>query len=890
MSLTAGTRLGPYQITAQIGEGGMGEVYRATDTNLKRAVALKVLPASVATDPDRLARFQREAHVLAALNHPHIAQIHGLEDGHGQTALVMELVEGPTLADRIAQGPIPLDEALPIAKQIAEALAGAHEHGIVHRDLKPANIKVRDDGTVKVLDFGLAKLVDPVAASSDIANSPTLTSPSMTRQGVILGTAAYMAPEQARGKSVDKRVDIWAFGVVLFEMLTGRRLFAGDDVTETIAAIVKTQPDLSHVPPPVRRLISKCLEKDPSHRLRDIGDAWELLDHPAAHVSTDSGVRARRFWLSWTAGVVLTGGALGLLVWFMGGRRNSPSPVVNTFREALAEGQSIPRGVSQGTVVALSPDGRVLVYRVQEKGEFRLYRRFLDREDPEPIGDAGAAEPFFSPDSEWVGFHVGRTLKRVHVRGGPAQTIVELPDAAIRGASWNSDGTIILGGLRGLWRVNEKGGEVVTLATSTDVTRLSYPQLLPGGRGLLHTESVGATPSSTGTASRLLILDLQTGTSKWLLEGFAGRYLPSGHLVFIRGSALWAAAFDLDRLDVRGTPIPIIEAIAQDTFVPGRAAQMAFTQTGSVAYVPGTANMQRSLVWVDRQGREQPLGVEPRAYANPRVSPDGTHIAVAMRDEGRDVWIWDLRRQTLKQLTLDPGPNYLAAWFPDSKRLAFSALRADGRSQVYWQAADGSGVARALTEGPRSAYPHAFSRDGSVMVITDAVGTQDSDIGVLPLENPKARRTLRKTIELERNPAISPDGHWLAYESDRSGRFEVYVRPFPNVEDAEYKITTDGGTTPLWARNGRELFYWKESGGGLVSIMAVPITPGQALDFGASQQIAQGRYARPTWDTQYDIAPDGRFVLMKTVGRPPRDEIVIVLNWFEELKRLVSTK
>ena len=824
MSLTAGTRLGPYQITAQIGEGGMGEVYRATDTNLKRAVALKVLPASVATDPDRLARFQREAHVLAALNHPHIAQIHGLENGHGQTALVMELVEGPTLADRISQGPIPLDEALAIAKQIGEALEAAHEHGIVHRDLKPANIKVREDGTVKVLDFGLAKAIDPAAVSRDIANSPTLTSPSMTRQGVILGTAAYMAPEQARGKAVDKRVDIWAFGVVLFEMLTGRRLFASDDVTDTIAAIVKTQPDFSHVPVSVRRLLSRCLEKDPSRRLRDIGDAWDLLEHPASHVSTDSSVPVRRWWPLWIAGAVLTSAAVALVFWLVTHRDDAPRIVLTRFVDDLAEGQAMPRGISLGTVVALSPDGRALVYRVQENGEFRLYRRFLDQVNPEPIGDPGAAEPFFSPDGEWVGFHVARTLKRVHVRGGPAQTIVELPGAAVRGASWNSDGSIILGGLQGLWRVDEKGGEVATLATAADPARLSYPQLLPGGRVVLLTDE-----NRTGSPT-LLILDLTTRTSKRLLEGFAGRYLPTGHLVFVRGNALWAAAFDLDRLAVQGSPVPIVEGIRSDTGVPGRAVQMAFATTGALAYVPGTVSEQRSLVWVDRQGREQPLGDEPRAYTTPRVSPDGTRIAVIMRDAGRDVWIWDVGRRILKQLTSDAGPNYLPAWFPDSKRLAFSAMIGDV-SQIHWQAADGSGIARALTQGPRWAFPNAISRDGSSLVLMDVlVQPFESDIGVLRLEN-HARPIPRKTPEIERNAAISPDGRWLAYESDRSGRFEIYVRPFPNVEDAEYHITTDGGTAPVWAHNGRELFYWKESGA-LVSIMAVPISRGQAFEFG----------------------------------------------------------
>ena len=739
----------------------MGEVYRAHDTKLGRDVALKIVPELFAADRDRLARFTREAQTLAALNHPNIAHIHGLEESGGVRALVMELVEGEDLAQRLVRGPIPLDEALPIAKQITEALEAAHEHGIVHCDLKPANIKVRDDGTVKVLDFGLAKAIDPAAVSRDIANSPTLTSPSMTRQGVILGTAAYMAPEQARGKAVDKRVDIWAFGVMLFEMLTGRRLFASDDVTDTIAAIVKTQPDFSQVPVSVRRLLGKCLEKDPSRRLRDIGDAWELLEHPASHASTDSSALVRRWWPLWIAGAVLTSAAVALVFWLVAHRGDAPRIVLTRFVDALPEGQAMPRGASPGTVVALSPDGRALVYRVQESGEFRLYRRFLDQVNPEPIGDPGAAEPFFSPDGQWVGFHVGRTLKRVHVRGGPAQTIVELPGVAVRGASWNSDGTIILGGLQGLWRLNEKGGEVATLATAADPTRLSYPQLLPGGRAVLLTED-------RADSRTLLILDLKTGTSKPLLEGFAGRYLPTGHLVFVRGDVLWTAAFDLDRLDVQGSPVPVVEGIRSDLVAPGYAVQMAFATTGALAYVPGTVSEQRSLVWVDRQGREQLLGAEPRAYSNPRVSPDGSRIAVIMRDAGRDVWIWDVGRRTLKQLTSDPAPNYLAAWFPDSKRLAFSAEIGDV-SQIHWQAADGSGIARALTQGPRHAFPNAISRDGSSLVLMDVLLQPfESDIGVLRLEN-HARRILRKTPEIERNAAISPDGRWLAMSRTARG-------------------------------------------------------------------------------------------------------------------------
>jgi Protein kinase domain/WD40-like Beta Propeller Repeat len=489
MSLAPGTRIGPYEIVSMVGAGGMGEVYRAHDARLGRDVALKILPTVFASDPERIARFDREARTLASLNHPHIGAIYGFEETNGLPALALEFVEGETLADRLSRGPIPLDEALPIARQIAEALEAAHEHGIIHRDLKPANIKLREDGTVKVLDFGLAKALEPLSSSAgDMAAAPTITSPAMTQMGVILGTAAYMSPEQACGKPVDKRADIWAFGNVLFEMLTGRRLFAGENLMETIALVVKGQPDLSAVSPTIQRLLRKCLERDPKRRLRDIGDVWELLEPPSGEAAsqTIAARQARALWVA--ASVVLAGGVLWLLASGVILRRESVPIRTNRFPLTLPEGRAMPPlGPGGGTSIALSPDGGTLAYIARESGEWRLFRKFAHELEAVPIGDLDARAPFFSPDGQWVGFRTGAMLKRVSVHGGPAQTIAQVGH---RGSSWNTDGTIILGGgSRGLLRVSEKGGNVDTLATTAPGRQIWYPQLLPGGRAVLYTES-----------------------------------------------------------------------------------------------------------------------------------------------------------------------------------------------------------------------------------------------------------------------------------------------------------------------------------------------------------------------------------------------------------------
>ena len=860
MSLSPGTRLGSYEVTGLIGQGGMGEVYRARDTRLGRDVALKILPEAFATDPERLARFQREARVLAALNHPHIATLHGFEDTAGRLAIVMELVEGPTLADRISHGPLPLDEALAIARQVAAALEAAHDQGVVHRDLKPANVKVKDDGTVKVLDFGLAKAMDTASASGDATDSPTITSPAMTMQGVILGTAAYMSPEQARGKRVDKRSDIWAFGCLSYEMVTGKRLFAGDDVTETIAAVVKIEPDLNLAPREVRRLLRKCLEKDPKKRLRDIGDAWDLLDSTSA--TTPPAARLSPLLI---AGLLIAGAAVGGIAIWMG---RAPGPTtaggITRFTETVAEGVLVaPR-------VNVSPDGRAVVYSAIDRGERRLWLRSLDQLRPVPIGETQGNDPVFSADGQSVVYRVGQLLKRVSIEGGASQTIATLPFDVLLGVAWTDDGFMIVGTARlGLQRVPVGGGTPSALTTPGSDLH-GWPQTLRGGRSILYTQL------PAGEAAALMVLDTSTGQSKRLLSGAAGRYVRSGHLVFFSEGSLWAAAFDLDRLEVVGTPRAVLAGLR------GSGA-FDVSASGSLVYLPEAAGQARSLVWVDRDGKETALPMEARPWSNPRLSPDDKHIAMPMRSEGFDIWIWDVEGRGLRQLTTDPTPNYLAAWAPDGKRLAFSVV-AQGRTQLFWQAPDGSGKPQPMTREPdlRSEFPNAFARDGGLLA---TVGTTDIEV----IAPDGTRRMLVATEAVERNAAVSPDGRWFAYESNRSNRNEIYVRPYLNAQDPEWRVTRDGGITPVWSRDGKELYYWKFDGT-TVAVHAVPITAQTTFAFGESRKLFSGAYAQTSWDTSYDVARDGRFLMLKNIGSTARDEVVVVQNWIEELKRLVPVK
>ncbi len=656
VSLTPGTKLGAYDVLAKLGEGGMGEVYRGRDSALHRDVALKVLPAEFMADPDRLMRFRREAQLLAALNHPNIAAIYGFESSSEVPALVLELVDGPTLADRLAGGALPVDEALAIAAQIAEALEAAHAQGIVHRDLKPANVKLRPDGTVKVLDFGLAKALDSHTASGPADLSPTITSPALTRAGIILGTAAYMSPEQARGRAADARSDIWAFGVVLFEMLAGQRVFKGDDVADTLAAVLRGEPPWAALPadtpPSIRRLLRRCLQRDVRRRLQHIGDArLELADADEAEVTARTVVAtpARRVWPIAVAAAAIGAAAVGLLGW----TRTSPSPERSVTRFSIQVPNLVARVIGTGSSVAVSPDGRSVVYVVSGSGLGLERRRFSDM-TAEPIrGTEGGTRPFFSPDSQWIGFFADGKVKRVPAAGGTAVALADVPPNAR--ATWGDDDTIVLA-RPGLMRLPASGGVVETiLEAGNDVGQFYEAEFLPGARAVLVQNR---RPPGSGVIEAV---ELATGERHPLLEGASPKLSPDGDLLFVRDGKIWATKFDASRLAVVGTAVPLVESVG---FADGDAGEGGFatSRDGSLVYLAGEASS--SLVWLDRQGAATPAWPDELRLRNPRLSPDGRRVA-ANGTSAADLWVFDLERGARLRLTTD-GFNRGSAWSPDS--------------------------------------------------------------------------------------------------------------------------------------------------------------------------------------------------------------------------------
>ena len=903
----------------------MGEVYRARDTKLGRDVAIKVLAESVVADPDRVARFQREAQVLAALNHPHIASIYGLEETAGGQFLVMELVEGGTLADRLAHvgrvprsGPagLPIDEALAIARQVADALQAAHEKGIIHRDLKPANIALTTEGQVKVLDFGLAKALGPADGASDnlaLTQSPTL-SLAATQAGVILGTAAYMAPEQARGKPADKRCDIWAFGCVLYEMLAGKRPFEGEDISETLAFVLTKEPDWSAlpdgVPPAVRTLLRRCMERNRLQRVADVSTALFVLDEATTLVAATGGpavdgpaeaghyVRGDERPL-WRRALPPTGAALAIAalvggaVWFA--MRPAPPRVLRT--EVTTTGATALSMGGPDRDLAITPDGSRIVYR----GANQLLVRALDKLEPDVLSGLGAPRGVFvSPDGQWIGFFDGTTsLKKVAITGGPPVTVASIDGASPRGATWGADGTIVYATnapATGLQRVSAAGGDP-TVLTTPDRERGEadhlWPEFLPGGQAVLFT--VTAATGGLDNA-QIAVLDLASGTSKVLVRGgHHAHYVPTGHLVYGAGGTLRAVAFDLGRLEVVGTPVPVLEQVV--TTASG-GVDVAVAANGTLVYVPGrgAAGVQRSLVWVDRMGREEPLVAPVRAYLYPRLSPDGTRVALDIRDQEKDIWIWDLARDTLTRVTFDPALDQYPVWSPDSRRLVFTSARA-GVSNLFWQAADGTGVVERLTEAPNTQFAYAMTPDGSRVIFRED-GPQQPDLMLLPLQPPRRPqlpsqgfgepRPLVQTMFGERNAELAPDGRWLAYQSNESGREEIYVRPFPDVNGGRWQVSTGGGRLPLWSRNGQELFYVSPD----EALMGVRREPGPSWRSSTPARVLQSQYffANEGNGRTFDIAPDEtRFLMIKEGGgtEAAPQNLVVVQNWFEELTRLV---
>jgi hypothetical protein len=891
MPLSVGTRLGPYEVLSAIGAGGMGEVYRARDTRLKRDVALKVLPAPFAHDPDRMARFQREAELLATVNHPNIAAVHGLEKAEGLTAIVLELVEGETLADLIGRGPIPVNDTLAIARQIADALEAAHEKGIIHRDLKPANVAFTDAGTVKVLDFGLAKAIDHAPASGDAFHSPTMTSPAMTGMGVILGTAAYMSPEQAKGRAADKRCDIWAFGCVLYEMLAGRRPFEGEAVSEMLAAVLMKDPDWallpSSTPPVVRSVLRSCLQKDRKQRVHDIGDvslalqgAFETAAPPAAQRAVDAESARWRRAMGLGAAMLVAAGVAGGAVWLL--MRPAQPNVVRTEVTTSSATALLINGFNRD--LAITPDGSRIVYR----GQAQLLVRSLDRLEPTALGGLGLPRGVFtSPDGQWVGFFDGNTvMKKVVITGGSPVTIAAVDGNGSRGAAWGPNETIIYAtnaSGTGLQRVSAAGGDPIVLTrpdTARDEGDHLWPEFLPDGRHVLFTI---APPTGGIENAQIAVLDLRAGTYKSLLRGGShAHYVPTGHLVYGASGTLRAVGFNLDRLEVIGTPVSVLDQVVTTS---AGAADMAVAANGTMVYVPGgNAAAAGSLVWVDRAGREEAINAPVRPYTYPRISPDGTRVAVDIRDQERDVWIWDLARQTLTRLTFGPADELFPMWSRDNQRVIFASNRS-GVENLFWQPADGTGSVERLTESANPQRPSGTTVDGTQIAFGELT-SKGSDLMLLPLRPPRVAQPLLRTTSNERNAEIAPDGRWLAYESNESGREEVYVRPFPEVDGGQWQVSTGGGRTPLWSRDGRELFYL--SLGNLM--MGVQVEPGPVWRTTTPAQILKNQYFESGLGSArtFDISPDGRrFLMIKPGGDNAPQSLVVVQNWLEELKRRV---
>jgi Tol biopolymer transport system component/tRNA A-37 threonylcarbamoyl transferase component Bud32 len=889
MVLASGTRLGSYEVLSAIGAGGMGEVYKARDTKLHRDVAVKVLPHVFAADADRLARFEREALLLAALSHPNIAQVYGLEDSEGVRALVMELVDGQTLSDIVsAEGGrgLPLAGAWQIAVQIADALAAAHERGIVHRDLKPANVMVKTDGTVKVLDFGLAKPFG--SASIDAMNSPTLA--NATEAGLILGTAAYMSPEQARGRPVDERCDIWAFGVVLYEMLTGQSCFAKETVSDTVAAVLTSDPDWTRVPAPARRLLTVCLEKDPRRRLRAIGDARFMIGDDQAEAAPSP---TRRTWIPWAAAGVLAAALAASLA--------LPRPQPDTrplVRFDLDLGGEVPNRTLG--VLAFSPDGTRIAVPVRgPDGLPVLSTRRVDQSDRTLLqGTEGADQPFFSADGQWIAFFAGNKLRKVPVQGGTSVDIADVRNP--RGGSWAEDGTIVaaLANTSGLSQVPGDGGPPKPLTTLQDGELTHrWPQVLPGNGTVLFTAHSG-TINSYENAS-IVVLSRADGARKTVWRGgYHGRFVPTdgkrGHLVFVHRGILHAVRFDADRLEVEGTPVPLVQDLASDP--ESAAGRFDFSRSGMFAFRTGVGVQAWTVDWLHGDGKLAPMLSKPGMYYSPRFSPDGRRLAVAIdAGKGMDIVVHDFERDTTSPITFNAETNADPVWTSDGAHFVFRSLAAS-RWQLWWIRADGAGgpqplLAEAGEVGDLGA--NAISHDSRRLIYTRMDPVTAGDLWILPVDpsdpdRPKAGQPelFLKTPANETRPAFSPDGRWVAYNSNENGGIEVYVRAAASSAGAggKWQISSGGGGTPVWSRTAPEL-YFSRAGQIMVSEY---IVRGSSFEAGKPRVWSKQRLYQTAF-TNFDLAPDGKqfAIVPDASASPPEVRVTMLLNFFDELRRRV---
>jgi eukaryotic-like serine/threonine-protein kinase len=888
-------RLGPYEVSVQIGVGGMGEVYRATDINLKRQVAIKVLPAAVASDAERLARFQREAEVLALLNHSNIAAIYGLERSCGVVALVMEYVEGLTLADRIAQSRIPVDESLRIARQIAQALEAAHDQGIVHRDLKPANIKVRPDGTVKLLDFGLAKAVDSASGSGihlsagDATSSPTMTSPAYTQLGMIMGTAAYMSPEQARGKPADQRSDIWAFGVILSEMVSGRRLFDGESISDTIAAVLTREPEFDDVPPALHRLVRLCLAKDPRQRLRHIGDALALVDDSSAIAPIN---RPRRAWLRMflIPSVLLVGMAVAV-TWLSLRPRVVDDDVTKFYVDA-------PPGAAFNytyTAASMSPDGRQMVFRIATANQApALWLRPLGAFDGRRLaGSDGADFPFWSPDGRSVAFFSAGKLKRVELSGSSPFVICDAPDddTITAGGSWNRDGVIIFGAPQGMSRVSAAGGVPSLIApvnASLGETGYGDPQFLPDGdRFVMFVRSEdpkrqGYYVSSLAHPDQKALLFTTPNKAIFVADERGG----SSYLLSLQDRTLLARRVDARSLTPIGDPVPVASDVA--LFPVGFHASFWASASGNLLAYRTEASDRPHLTWIHPDGKRQSDTGTDEFYTHVRVSPDGSRAAMQLADSSGniDIWTWDFARRIKTRQTFDPKPDRTPTWSPNGREIAFTSLRTRVW-QLFRKDVSSGRLEEQLTSGPGDKLLPDWSRDGKYLVFIQIGTTTAEDIWALPLDGDRQPYPILQTTAIETNPALSPDGHWLAYESAQSGRPEVMITRFPGSRTAvdaaapRWQVSTQGGSRPRWSADGRVVFYVSLDDQSIIRADVRTSAAGVESDL---PRVSVEIPVMPVARSPFDVSADGRLLLLERTinkGAP----LAVVKNWIAAVVR-----
>jgi len=911
---------GRYRVIAQLGQGGMGKVYRAEDTSLSRQVAVKVLPDEFARDPERLARFEREAKLLAALNHPNIAAIHGIEESDGTRFLVLELAEGETLRDRLDKGPLPVEETLETCQQIAEGLEAAHEKGIIHRDLKPGNVMITSEGKIKILDFGLAKAYPGETTGVDIERSPTITA-RMTEPGVILGTAAYMSPEQARGRPADKRADVWALGCILYECLTGKRTFQGETISDTLALVLKGEPDWAALPMTtpgtIRILLHRCLQKNPKNRLHDIADARIEIDE-AGSSSTEGGAAIKRFPWGWifTAGSILliAGFLIRPLIWETNRPALSPGPVASVIKLEPGYGLDGDRdllefGWPSLTAMAISGDGRFIVYCAVDnsaaEAKPHLFMRRLDELEASPIpGTEGGIAPFLSPDDRWVGFWADGKLKIVSVEGGIAQ---ELCEAGMYGASWGvSDRIVFADDVHGGLATIAAGGGVPAVLTTPDHAQNEgdhrLPSYLPNDRGTLFTVIRRGRGSVVDLEPRVAIFDNRTGERTFLIDDASdAQYIPTGHIVFLRRGALWAVPFSLRELETTGPAAPLRSGIIQALVPSARnttAGQYSVSGSGHLIFAPGGVPPAwvNSLAWVDWKGNDGPAGLKSDRHYLPRLSPDGEKIAFQTLYDREQVWIYDAQRDMSYPLVSE-GVCGDPIWTPDGKKIIYRKILPDRSEGIYSISVGGiDSKEELLIAFPvGSAYdPSSVSPDGRRLALTGYETGQAGDIYIYDFES-QSCAPFKVTPYDERFPNFSPDGRWIVYSSNREGRFDVYVSP-ADGSGGSIMVSLDGGVEPGWARSGKWIFYRSYQvtpAAHLSQMWAVEVRPGTEFSIGKPRPLFQSHkfgisLANSCWDISLD---DKRFLMVRREDRPlrPVTELVLIQNWFEEIKRRAPT-